>query len=473
LLVWALLAFSAFPVPSADVHALTPEGHARNKQQAAEAHQANLKRWTNHPSMLVLPGLVADRNARRVEVKVERTRLGPGEPCEFTVIAETSDHGYEALLIAFAQPSDVHRALEFIGLKAGTPWNPAVNRYWARGERVLLSLVGSEGKRIRLEQLLSDRRTGRSLREEGFVFTGSSTLPAVGKDQARVYTADAYQPKAIVSLFNSAHCVLQVPYAAPKEEVYQTTILHPENSFPEGGLLSLILEPASPEGAPRVKDLTLRVASTKNPPADALEGPARLNALNFELRQGETVLNARTTLLSVLSELARLDRVHHDYFLTVTLADDLELSDAQGLAGILASIDSDRGVRIEPPPAGELHYRAFLPDPERLDREARMHAPWELSLAEKDGRLTGTLRRAESDGQAGRTNSAPEKLDTPVAGPEELRLLMEAGAARARVSRTQASPLTLQVLGAPTLRYGALRRFIAPALPAHPTILLR
>jgi len=113
LLTWALLGSLPLSGQLGDPYHITPEGHARNKQLAAEAYQTNLKRYANSPSTLVLPGLVADRNPRRVEVMVERTRLGPDSPCEFTVIAETSDHGYEALLIAFAKPSDVHRALQF------------------------------------------------------------------------------------------------------------------------------------------------------------------------------------------------------------------------------------------------------------------------------------------------------------------------------------------------------------------------
>ncbi len=455
---------------SGDAQGLTPEGHLRNRQLAAEAHETNLRRYTNNPAMLVLPGLVADRNSKRVEVCVERTRLGPESPCEFTVIAETSDHGYESLLIAFAKPSDVHRAIEFIGLKPGVPWNPGANRFWARGERLILSLVGADGRRFRLEQLLLDRRIGRTLREEGFVFTGSLTLPAAQGSQARVYVADESQPMSIVSLYNSPHSVLQVPYTAPQGEVYESTIVNPEHRLPEGVLLSLILESASPDGAPRIKDLVLRVRAGVVVPGEALTGVARLNLLNLELKDGAKVLNAAPSLLTVLESLARLDRKQQDCYLTVMLADDVELGDAQQLARVLSTIDSDRGVRIEPPPAGELYYRAFTPDPGLLDRKARIYHPWELSLVERNGQVAGTLHRIESVWKEGSTVSQLQATEVTVSGPEEFQQALDREAETTRRAGLRARPPVIMVFAAPTLRYGALRKFLALALPTHPAV---
>ncbi len=447
-----------------------PEGHARNKERAVAAHEADLERHAGNPAMLVLPGLVADREARRVEVRVEQTWLGADSPCEFTVIAETSDHGYEALLISFARPSDVHRALQFIGLEPGEPWNPGVNRFWAKGERVTLSLLASDGQRCRLEQLLADRRTGRTLREEGFVFTGSVTVPAVGDARIRVYASDEYQPKSIVSLFNSAYSVLQVPYVSPKEEVYRNTIVHPGAMRRQGELLSLIIEPAHTDGSRRVKDLALRIRSGSTPPENALGSAARLNSLGFELKDGGVILNARPSLLAVLAEMGRLDRERHDCFLTVTISDDLELGDAQALARILSTIDSERGVRIEPPPAGELYYRAFAPDPGLLDRKARLHHPWEWSLSEKDGQLEGRLARIDSVWKPGSTAPEFESTETRVSSPEELRRALDEEARRTRAAGIRARPPVFLVFAPPTLRYGTLRRLLAPVLPNHPAI---
>ena len=160
------------------------------------------------------------------------------------LIGEASDHAYEALLISFARPSDVHRALQFIGTEPGASFDPGSLRHWAKGESFILSIVRTNEPPLRLEKLLLDRRTGKTLREEGFMFTGSRRVPAPNDPAKKVYAADEYQPKCIVSLFNSTYAVLEVPYPAPKEVVYQNTIVNPEHELPEGALLTLVIEPA-------------------------------------------------------------------------------------------------------------------------------------------------------------------------------------------------------------------------------------
>ena len=470
LLAWAQLGSLSLHSRSGGPHLLTPEGHAENKQRATEADQANLKRHASDPEILVLPGLVADRSRRRVEVMVERTRLAPESPCEFTVIAETSDHAYEALLVAFAKPSDVHRALQFIGIEPGAPFDPDGNRFWARGEPCVLRVAGSNQPPLRLEQLLLDRRTGKTLREEGFLFTGSLKTPAIGDSQAGVYAADEYQPKSIVSLFNSSHSVLQVPYVAPKSDVYQNTIINPEHELPEGVLLTLVLEPANPDGPQRVKDLSLRVRAGSPAPDRSLTGAARLNSLKLELKDGGTILNAKPNLLTVLETLARLDRKAHAWFLTLEFDDDVEVGDAQALARVLASIDSEPGVRIEPPPRGQLYYKAFTPDTSLLNREERIYHPWELSLSEKMGRVQGTLVRIESVWKE--SSAAPELKSTevPVAGPTELHQALESEAERTRRTGSRPRPPVMMVFASRTLPYGALVDFLAPSLATHKAI---
>jgi hypothetical protein len=467
LLAWAQLGSLSLPSRAGGPPTLTPEGHAVNQQRASEADQSNLKRHARDPQMLVLPGLVADRSRRRVEVMVERTRLAPESPCEFTVIAETSDHAYEALLVAFAKPSDVHRALQFIGIEPGAPFDPDGNRFWARGEPCVLRVAGNHQPPLRLEQLLLDRRTGKTLREEGFLFTGSLKTPAISDSQAWVYAADEYQPKSIVSLFNSSHSVLQVPYVAPKSDVYQNTIINPEHELPEGVLLTLVIEPANPDGTQRVKDLSLRVRAGSPAPDQSLTGAARLNSLRLELKDGGTILNAKPNLLTVLETLARLDRKAHACFLTLEFDDDVEVGDAQALARVLASVDSEPGVRIEPPPRGQLYYKAFIPNTSLLNREERIYHPWELSLSEKMGRVQGTLVRIESVWKE--SSAAPELKSTevPVAGPAELHQALESEAEGTRRTGSRPRPPVMMVFASRTLAYGALVDFLAPSLATH------
>jgi len=114
-------------------------------------------------------------------------------------------------------------------------------------------------------------------------------------------------------------------------------------------LLSLLIEPASQDESRRVKDLVLRVQAGNTPADKPLTGVARLNSLNLQLKDAGTVLNGKPTLLAVLETLARLDRKKHDYFPTVTFGGEVEPGDAGALARILSAIDSEKGIRIEPP----------------------------------------------------------------------------------------------------------------------------
>ena len=127
-----------------------PQGHEQNKQHATRAYESNRKKHAGDTNILVRPGLVADKRARRVEVMVERTALQPNAPCEFTVIDESSDHGYEALLLSFAKPSEVHRALQFIGTEPGESFDPNSLRYWPKGEPFVLSIVRTNDPPLRL-----------------------------------------------------------------------------------------------------------------------------------------------------------------------------------------------------------------------------------------------------------------------------------------------------------------------------------
>ena len=449
---------------------IKPKGHEQNKQRVASAYELNRKNFAGDTNVLVRPGLVADKKARRVEVMVERTALGLNAPCEFTIIDETSDHGYEALLISFAKPSDVHRAIQFIGTKPGESFDPGSLRYWPKGESFVLSIARTNEPPLRLEKLLVDRRTVRPLREDGFMFTGSRMLPVPGDAGKKIYAADEYQPKSIVSLFNSTYSVLEVPYAAAKGAVYQNTAINPEHPLPEGALLTLIIEPANQDGARRVKDLVLRVEAARTPTNQPATDVNRLASLRLQLKDADTVLNRDETLISVVQTLAALDRKKRDYFVAIHFAENVELGQAQALARILATIDVEHGIRIEPPLTGQIYYRAFTPDRELMDREARMFHPWELALSEKDGQVSGKLILVESVWKKDATRSELEFTELPVSGPQALRQALDAEAGRTRKANQRSKPAVIMVFAPSTLSYGQLLKFLAPVLATHKVI---
>jgi hypothetical protein len=461
LLTWLLMLASPLLAQDAAPYRTKPKDHDTNRQRVSRACEDNRKKYAGDTNLLVLPGLVADKKTKRVEVMVERTAVGHNAPCEFTIIAETSDHAYEALLIAFAKPSDVHRALQFIGTESGEPFDPESLRFWAKGESFVLSILRTNAPPLRLEHMLIDRRTGKTLREEGFMFTGSRMVPDPGEPRNKVYAADEYQPKSIVSLFNSTYSVLEVPYSAPKEVVYQNTTVNPDADLPEAALVTLVIEPVSKDGSRRVKNLLLQVQAGPGP----TDNP--LTSLSLQLKDSATVLNGEPTLISVIETLAVLDRKKHDYYLMVSFGDSVNLGQAQALAKVLSSIDTEKGIRIDPPPAGQFYYRAFTPDPELLDREARLFQPWELALAEKDGQVSGKLRLIDSVWKSGASKSELKITELPVAGAQELRKELDAEAERTRKADTRDKPPVIMVFAPSRLTCGQLTKFMGPALPTH------
>jgi hypothetical protein len=465
-----LLLAGLLPAQEADPYKAKPAWHEKNQQLAASAYQANLKKHANDTNILVLPGLIANKQKQRVEVMVESAGLKEGAACEFTVVGESSQHAYEALLISFAQPSAVHQALKFIGQEPGEPVDPETLRFWARGECYQLSILRGNEPPIRLEKLFVDRRTGKTLPEAGFRFVGSRMVPALNDPGKKAYAADIYQPMAIVSLFNSTYSVLEVPYTAAKGDVYQNTSINPEQKLTEEDLLTLVIEPLNQADARRTKDLVLEVQASKPAAAASVTGLQRLNYLTFQLKDAATVLNQKPSLSSVMEALAPLDRKRNDYFLTVRFGDEVDLGSAQELAKILAIIDCERGVRIEPPPTGQLYYKAFMPDRELLDRDARFYHPWELALSEKDGTVSGKLLRINSVYRNSATKSELEIVEVSVSGPQEFRKELDAEAERTKKAKTMAKPPVIMVFAPASLKYGQLNKFLELALPTHKTI---
>jgi len=447
-----------------------PSGHEENRARVARIHQDELRRFAGDTHRLVLPGLVADRRTRRIEVRVERSAVGANAPCEFLVVNESSDHGYEALLIAFARPSDLHAALRFIGTEPGQSYHPPSHRFWAKGERFLLSILATNTAPLRVENLLIDRRTDAALPPDGFLFTGSRRIPAPDDPSRADYAADTFQPMAIASLFSTPYAVFEVPRSVSKETVYRNTTVNPEFPIVEGTLLTLAIEPALPPGATRVPDLVLQVdaaSRTENPPRSKVEA---LADLRVQLRDGTTVLNPDGSLVSVVGSIAALDRQKHAPFLTLQWSPDICLASAQSLAEILASLDREQGIRIEPPRAGDPYYRAFTPDRQLLDRTERLVQPLELALQQKDGRISGRLVMVDSIWKEGASRSELRFLERPLQGPADLRREIAADQERSRSAGRRPRPNVLLAFASSDLTMGELTAFLEPVLTNHTAI---
>jgi hypothetical protein len=443
---------------------IKPRSHEQNKALAAERYAAELKAHEADQSVLVLPGLIADRRKSRVELWVEKSAVELNAPCEFMVVSEASDHTYETLLISFAKPGDVTRALAFLGFKPGLAYDPTNLRYWAKGESFQVRLADKDKPAVPIDSLLLDRRSGKPLASSRFIFT---RVAHAAKREGDPKAIDEIQPLSIVSLFNTENSVLQVSRRAQKDVVYQNTVVAPAVAQLDSGLLTLVIEPLTPPGETRVTDLSLKVAQTERG-SNALSDADRLKALRVELTESAEPI--KLSLPALLEHLAALDRQKHDFFLTLRFDHAVELGNARAMAGVLALIDSDNGVRVEPPSSGQLYYRAFIPDRNLLDRHNRLLHPFELVLSEREGKISGNLVMANSVSKDDGAKTEVEAKEVAVSGPSQLQSEMEAENKRLETSGRGPRPLIVMVFAPSTMSYGNLLRFLGPVPATYRTV---
>ena len=110
-----------------------------------------------------------------------------------TLPAPKGQKAHETVVVFDVQPSKVHKALESLGLKPGKP---------ARGEKGVASgpplavflelpLSGGTKRRVAIEKVLLDRKTGKAMPALKWYFTGSVMKQADPEKDTKVYGADA------------------------------------------------------------------------------------------------------------------------------------------------------------------------------------------------------------------------------------------------------------------------------------------
>jgi hypothetical protein len=465
-LLLAALAPLAHGAPEAP--ATAPSQHDLNLAQSHRDDRTNLALYRGNPDVLVLPGLLANRKDKTVTIRAEATALGDDTPIEFFLVPDTSPKDYEALAVCFAKPSDIHKALEFLGMKPGSPVNFGTLRYWPKGERVFMSFAWQDpagpGKppvshRVRAEAMLSDTRTHQALPSAGMVFCGSYSVPLAEDPGRPEYRADWGEPNCVASNYNEPTTVLDLPRQAPQGTVYATQQPNPAYHLAPRQPIEVMLEPEYKDGRKRVRDLTLQV--TLPPHAFGTD----LSSLHLALSdaRGQPLDAGGTTLVHVLAALDKITERGQDPFVTVEWGDTLPIRTLTQFAVLLGSVETQRGIRIEPPGPGQLYYRALLPDERWRDPAMRMGQPWELHVRVQDGRAAGTLVEVRENWDV----PDPPRFETkatPVADGQEL--------ARALTAHDGDRPRGVLVFIDPGATYGVMMTLLRPALATHNKILV-
>ncbi|MBM4148817.1 MAG: hypothetical protein FJ224_07215 [Lentisphaerae bacterium] len=424
----------------------------KNEAAASAIDARNAKAAEARDDLFVRPGLVADRTARRITVTAETMSLE--YPPEFLLVARESSRDYEAMAVSYAKPSDIHAALEFIGMKPGQPCEPEHMRFWPKGERVTVTATwqNADGKAVavRAEKLLFDSRLNSHIPEAGWVFTGSKRVHDPSRPGESAYEADTQDPCSIVPAYNAPGTVLDLPRRAAQGAEYGNIALNPEFKPPAGALINFAFEPERPADRPRVLDVALTVR------ADNAAGAAPV----FDIEHaGEPDWKGRgLTTPEAVRIFANLNAAGRDPFVTVRFADDLLLRQVRPVCKLLAAIESENGIRIEPPPEGRLYYRAFIPNEEFRDRNQRMAQPWELRLSSGANGITGKLTQIIEKWPENAVRPELELVHHDAPAPADLkRLLAEHG---------PGLPVIL-VFAPGAMTHGAVMEFVRPVLPTH------
>ncbi|HYT89010.1 MAG TPA: YdjY domain-containing protein [Gemmataceae bacterium] len=109
-----------------------------------------------------------------------------------TFPAPRGQKAHETVVNFDVKPSDVHKALVSLGLKAGKPGLGEIDRATGPEVKIYLEFAKADGgtTRVPIEETMVDLKTGKTLPKQKWLFTGSAlTQPDPEKDDT-VYGAD-------------------------------------------------------------------------------------------------------------------------------------------------------------------------------------------------------------------------------------------------------------------------------------------
>jgi hypothetical protein len=200
-------------------------------------------------------GLVVDKDKRTVVVPAKiapriindpRYKREDGKPYPIEVIAcwafPKGQKAHETVVTIDAKPSEIHKALESLGLKPGVPVM-GESKEAPKGPEVKIYLeVPAEGKfkRLSIEKVLIDPKTNKPMPKVQWRFTGSALKqPNPDKDE-KVYGADL--TGTLISIFPVTNETVFQTNLTMKDEKYVKLETNRKLLPKEGTAVKLILE---------------------------------------------------------------------------------------------------------------------------------------------------------------------------------------------------------------------------------------
>jgi len=350
-------------------------------------------------------GVVADAQRREVRLLAEAVGHAEGVTTEFLIVGPGSDRAYEAAAVSVAKPSDIVRAVEHLGLSRGEGVHSRPFCFWPRGERVQATvryLGDPEKKEYPLHSLVKDT-SDTPLLGRGIVFTG-------GGWRDGVCLTDTRQPGSVISLYNEADTIFDVPFQAAQGAVYGRVSL--AKAMPYGEMLEITLSPVpTKDGLPGVLPLTVAVTQ---------EG----GEWAITCTDTNNVVRKKGGLADTLDWMKSEDAAGRELFVTLALDDDLPLSKAADVARVFWMLDG-KGIKLDGRSEGGVYPRAFLPQEAWREHEGRIPQPFEIHITPNaDGTFAKKLTFIEEDWNVEGIDPKLTPKDYPFSAWDELPALI-------------------------------------------------
>lgn len=434
----------------------------RQRSEALDRENANVA------DVKVWPGVIADRKAQTVTIMGVATGIKRTDPLEFYMTPVVSGKDYEALAVTPAKPSHVAAALMFIGLRPGLPIDPEKNRFWARGSRLTTHFTVTGKTKVDGNSVMVDTNTGKTIPGE-LLFAGSYTF--TDEKGVKHFAADEADARPLAPTYEDPAAVLAVPRRAMQGMVYGfQKPSDPAAGWTRGDSVDMVLSPTyGDRGNPPT--LTTELAKSPaiiDPMATPIKIALRINGgdVRYDVStpfDGKGPPAAGTDVVQVLASIASLaGKTNADLFTAVTIENDVPVTKVRNLYALLAAVEKDRGVKLDPPPPDGLYYRAFLPDEAWRDRNTRLGEPWELFLTRgADKHLSAKLERSVDNPDRGAAETKIVEKESP-ADPAAFAKHVNDHASR--WSRT------IFIYPPPDLTYGELMTWVRPVLATYPRV---
>jgi len=168
------------------------------------------------------------------------------------------------------------------------------------------------------------------------------------------------------------------------------------------------------------------------------------------------------TLVDLLKRFTELCDGTRDPYVVWRMNEALPVSAIRDLCRIVTSIDTETGIRVEPPAPGQLYYKAFIPDETYRERVRRPTQPRELHLwSSPAGTATGLVTEIEELWKADAVFPDLRIADHAIATPEEFQRRLQEHASDV--------PVILAFVR-PGVTHGQLMAYLDPVRKDYPII---